>query len=104
MLIDSQKFREALENKDELNIYSEFYNILESVVSLSKNHKELSTNEEISTSVNILIEIYNIAMNLYLKMKDMKKEEILQEIEKIEDLGCKAEDILCVEENSDTEN
>lgn len=98
MLIDSQKFKEALENKDELNIYAEFYNILESVVNLSKNHRALANNEEIGASVNILTEFYNIATDLYLKLKDMTKEEIFQQLEKLERLGCEAEDLLLVEQ------
>lgn len=83
MPLQIEKFKETIENEDQLNIYSEFHTIMRSIVELSKEYKKLKTKESIEKARDICVELRNELEVLYEKLKDMNKEEIIKDVERI---------------------
>ncbi len=91
MMLETEKFKEAVRNEDQLNIYAEFSNILNTIVDMSKEHNNLKTKEAIIEAKELCLELTNEARLVYENLNNIDKELIIASINKIEKLGKKLE-------------
>lgn len=94
MTLQFETLKELVESGDQLTLYTELSNILESVVSMAEKCICLPSKELIQTAIHEFNELKSITFMLYSKINEVSKEEAFSSIAQLEALTMNIEKLI----------